>query len=1577
MTKTKKEKITGVIMLFVLSFLSIGLGLLLTRYQDIDNFGKSISTPEASEMLSPAHEKPSGEHRVRQMEIWINDSGQEIADKSDGTLKDTNQATLDDGSRVLVQSDFQPEQIQSSTIQGSVDSSRIAVTQTSSTTKITSCQELQNMNLAVAPNYELANDIDCSETKNWNCNAPTGICKGFDPIDNPSLNIFDGKGHLIRNLYINRSDEDYIGLFGNIGGRLIKNLGLVNVNIIGRNNVGSFFGANGYIRSSFVSGNIRGYNRVGGIMPYTSGCGNWIADSYSNANVTGKSLVGGLVGYLDKGYILNSYSTGNISLDCYGNTTRCYDLGGLVGEVRFAKCGYDSDIDIGPRVENSFFSGRGRELSYNSFSALTGFIDYSMQIQLEYNFYYFKFASWVNPGPNNAFLESHGITDESYFNGDVSSREPFINWDFESTWLETDSFPILRWQTEGLKQQVCPLGMAGDGTENNPCQITTCEQLQSINDARFFDYKLMNNIDCSATKTWNNGEGFYPIGSNCHISAYNECPIPQTGPFTGKFDGNGYSISGLYINRINEGDVALFGYAKNAEISNLNIVSANIYGYFAVGILGGYIYNSAIDSVYTEGTISNADSEDVGGIIGYLERSTLTNSHARINIAGVEYIGGLAGSVGESTIDSCYAEGIITSTLIEAGGLAGYVFDSKIINSHSNADVSGAYYIGGLFGYIGTSNISGSYSSSNISGDSEIGGLIGYGSNIIINNSYSNSQISGTDYVGGLAGFIEHSSSRQFNPFYNSNFSGTLNCTTQNFGNLFGNSVCLDHILDETKGEVCDNDFFKNKCSDFGDFDDRQGELTCSDDCKSVSTEDCQTWCWNDELNPEKGEVCEYLNGQDYFQNWTCNSFGFAQGNLYCSDNCDSISTRQCYDSQCIIPGMTEPYPIPFSIYPSAPLIAGFIFNYSRYFSNADFCEYSFQGSNISSKIEVIWEGGYIPPDPGEDPLITDIYYAYEKTITNNNAQNWYIALNSSGACRREFGIFPGISGYLTFRVKKDNKTYYSPTYNFNRFPDGGTDWVSYPRIYSYPSCLSSDTLVYNYRDYSAVDLSNICTTNLITKYSDWTSGSCSTSDLRTQTRTKTIYDANNCSLVNTTTTETRTVSCDYCTPEWKCSSYDSCQPNDKKPCLDKLDANNCYAQTGLNSDQYTGDLSELFGYCDLGNDGILGSISDVTTNIANLTLNQDGDKFSFEKNNETFVEFDFDISKSNLTLLGVSLQKQNPSDTKGYILLKGLNLTSQNSTKTVYMDRIDTTSNRVCILDDEVLIISQISSTCTSSGEVSLTCDGTKQGDYTCTLLNNSRYKIEGLRHSATIEYTYTTQTTTTNGGSGGSGGGGSRKTYQCNDKKDNDNDGLIDLNDPGCTDKNDDDEYNYICKEKWVCTNWEPAVCPAEQTQTRTCEDVNRCGTQAYKEPTVKYCKHNEPVQDVQEAKQTTQEQPQQIKTSSQKAKGWFLYVFVGTILIIAMLGIGYVFYPQISDIFQPKSMADFRQQPTQKIFSQQREIQTQQLSFNPASVKRLEIYARKMMSEGYPRDKIREAILKVGWKQDIVDYVFARIK
>lgn len=78
----------------------------------------------------------------------------------------------------------------------------------------------------------------------------------------------------------------------------------------------------------------------------------------------------------------------------------------------------------------------------------------------------------------------------------------------------------------------------------------------------------------------------------------------------------------------------------------------------------------------------------------------------------------------------------------------------------------------------------------------------------------------------------------------------------------------------------------------------------------------------------------------------------------------------------------------------------------------------------------------------------------------------------------------------------------------------------------------------------------------------------------------------------------------------------------------------------------------------------------------------------------------------------------------------------------------------------------------------------------------------------------------------SGGGGSGSGRK--QCSDNKDNDGDGLIDLADPGCDSRNDNDETNSLtsssCMERWVCNDWSECV---DGTQTRTCQDWNVCGT------------------------------------------------------------------------------------------------------------------------------------------------------
>lgn len=189
---------------------------------------------------------------------------------------------------------------------------------------IKSCQELQNISQDPSADYYLSNDIDCSDTKNWNDG------KGFKPINGFS-GSFDGKGNLISDLYINRPNVGNVGLFGVVEIKSeVEDVGLEDVNITGDGSVGGLVGHvdGGNVSSSYVTGSVKGNKIVGGLIGdnyYGS-----ISNSYATVSVTGKNQVGGLIGGND-GKVSDSYSTGNI-LHTGESEYVNYNVGGLIGE---------------------------------------------------------------------------------------------------------------------------------------------------------------------------------------------------------------------------------------------------------------------------------------------------------------------------------------------------------------------------------------------------------------------------------------------------------------------------------------------------------------------------------------------------------------------------------------------------------------------------------------------------------------------------------------------------------------------------------------------------------------------------------------------------------------------------------------------------------------------------------------------------------------------------------------------------------------------------------------------------------------------------------------------------------------------------------------------------------------------------------------------------------------------------------------------------------------------------------------------------------------------------------------------
>ena len=223
----------------------------------------------------------------------------------------------------------------------------------------TSATDLQGINGGLAGRYVLGADIDAAATAGWNSGA------GFAPLGISAVSLqftghFDGLGHSVNGLVINRPTTDEVGLFGSAGsGTLIRNVGLVGGSVTGRNNTGSLVGAssNGVnISNVFATGSVVGGTGVGGLVGNYSGN---ISNAYATGNVTGANLTGGLVGF-SNGNIINAYATGNV----HGGAGTAGGLVGLHGRNNgllrnvYATGSVTGGSLIGGLVGENIFGGR-------------------------------------------------------------------------------------------------------------------------------------------------------------------------------------------------------------------------------------------------------------------------------------------------------------------------------------------------------------------------------------------------------------------------------------------------------------------------------------------------------------------------------------------------------------------------------------------------------------------------------------------------------------------------------------------------------------------------------------------------------------------------------------------------------------------------------------------------------------------------------------------------------------------------------------------------------------------------------------------------------------------------------------------------------------------------------------------------------------------------------------------------------------------------------------------------------------------------------------------------------------------
>ena len=349
--------------------------------------------------------------------------------------------------------------------------------------QIKNCQDLQNINKNLTGNYQLSNDIDCADTRNWNNGfgfIPIGAAVGIGTSSPVFYGAIDGASHTISNLYINASTVGIgtsnpvslgtltpVAMVSVTSGASIKNLNIKNASILGGayNNVAILAGeADNYslFNNIQVQGNVgSGYYAVtGGIISLLNN-GSLLQTS-SNVSITGSrystgglvgmvqtgsislsssrgiinsdATTGGLVGSVNGGslYISNSYSTIAINYSCnYSPST--YGVGGLVGD------GYGSYVHI----YNSYAAGPINGYGYNCSSYIKGgLLGNAILSPAIVNSYYDKN---VIGATNSAFnpLAAALTTAQMFWQSSYSL------WDFSNTWtMDLQNYPQLVWQEQ-------------------------------------------------------------------------------------------------------------------------------------------------------------------------------------------------------------------------------------------------------------------------------------------------------------------------------------------------------------------------------------------------------------------------------------------------------------------------------------------------------------------------------------------------------------------------------------------------------------------------------------------------------------------------------------------------------------------------------------------------------------------------------------------------------------------------------------------------------------------------------------------------------------------------------------------------------------------------------------------------------------------------------------------------------------------------------------------------------------------------------------------------------------------------
>jgi hypothetical protein len=291
-------------------------------------------------------------------------------------------------------------------------------------------QEQTDAGLTSGTYYALANDIDARVTATWNDDGTTSTtsdtCVGFRPIGYMGKSfkgIFDGEGHAIVGLTVNRPNRNSVGLFADIERATIRNLALRGGTVSGGASAGALAGVSGGSTVTGCSASTTvtaqfyfwppwyGYTQAGGLIGFSS-----------NDAIAGSSATGAVVGDYAGGLVGESYASAITNCYALGRARGSWDVGGLQGEC-----------DLGS-IRNCYAAGQ----VVDGFSIRTGGLvarATSATVSCSY---------WdVEATSQTASAGGTGKT-----TAEMKEQATFLEWDFAAVWAiapdTNQGYPYLR-----------------------------------------------------------------------------------------------------------------------------------------------------------------------------------------------------------------------------------------------------------------------------------------------------------------------------------------------------------------------------------------------------------------------------------------------------------------------------------------------------------------------------------------------------------------------------------------------------------------------------------------------------------------------------------------------------------------------------------------------------------------------------------------------------------------------------------------------------------------------------------------------------------------------------------------------------------------------------------------------------------------------------------------------------------------------------------------------------------------------------------------------------------------------------